>query len=70
MNAWIAGLWLVISALSGIWYFRSKNREDIWLIAAFQVSAIFMALPMMHERYLAPAILLLVMAYVLSLIHI
>ena len=64
VNAWIAGLWLVISALSGIWYFRSKNREDIWLIAAFQVSAIFMALPMMHERYLAPAILLLVMAYV------
>ena len=45
-------------------YFMSKRRERLPLVAATLLALLFAFGPMMHERYLFPAILLLGLAYI------
>ncbi len=52
--------------LSGFLYFKSKIKEDtkIYLSAAFLIITIFMFSVRMHERYMFPALVLLLMVYI------
>lgn len=59
--------WVLFAAayvFSGCLIVQSKNRRSLPLVGATLISLIFAFAPMMHERYLFPAIALLLVAYV------
>ena len=49
---------------AGFLYVRAKDRGKIMLVAATVLTMLFAIAPMMHERYLVPALLMLILAYV------
>ncbi len=50
-------------AYSVFLYARAKDRGKVFLVGAMTLTMLFAVAPMMHERYLFPALLLLIMAY-------
>ena len=51
---------------SAILYYKNKGVKNAYFIASFIMTAVFMLSSKMHERYLFPALILLLAAYVLS----
>ena len=64
LSAFAWGMFAASYVYSGFLVVRSRNRRALPLIGAALISAIFAFAPMMHERYLFPAIAFLLVAYV------
>jgi dolichyl-phosphate-mannose-protein mannosyltransferase len=55
---------VLILVFIGILYFRMKDSAKNYLVSFIFITAIFMLIPVMHERYLYPALILSLMSYV------
>ena len=59
------GIGLTLAA-TAFWAFKQRKQENIFALAAFFVTSFYILAPRMHERYLFPAILLLLFAFIQS----
>lgn len=57
---------IVTSLVVGYGAFRSHKRTDVFLFGGFTVASIYMLAHMMHERYLFPLILILLITFLLT----
>lgn len=57
---------IVSSLIVGYGAFRSQNRSDVFVFGGFTVISIYMLAHTMHERYLFPLILILLITFLLT----
>lgn len=57
---------IVTSLIVGYGAFRSQKRSDVFIFGGFTVASIYMLAHMMHERYLFPLILILLVTFLLT----
>ena len=55
---------VLITGISAYLYFSSEDKSKIHLLALFISMSVFMLSHKMHERYLFPAVVLVIMAYI------
>lgn len=55
----------LITAITAILYYRKKQRKYVFLLGGLYLSSIFMLSHSMHERYLFPAVILLLFAAII-----
>ncbi len=62
-RAWGYLLMAAVLVLSAAFFLKRPDKRKLWLAAAFLIAGVFTLGHNMHERYLFPAIFLLIMAY-------